>query len=95
MQATNDNGLIDGLSNEDYHENHALGASGLKMFLRSPAHYWAAYRDPERARPDKLAWRIGRAWHCAVFEPDEFDGRYAVQQPMEAAAEMPVRRWCF
>lgn len=61
---------------EAYHARPNVGSSFLKAFIRSPLHAWSAYLDPERERIDKLAYRIGRAWHCAVFEPAEFAERY-------------------
>lgn len=61
----------------DYHALPNIGSSFLKAFIRSPLHAWSAYLDPEREQVDKLAFRIGRAWHCAVFEPHVFDERYA------------------
>ena len=34
------------MTNEDYHaDTSAISASGLKLFMRSPAHYYAAYLD--------------------------------------------------
>lgn len=62
---------------EAYHARANVGSSFLKAFVRSPLHAWSAYIDPEREQVDKLAYRIGRAWHCALFEPAEFGGRYA------------------
>lgn len=62
---------------EAYHARANVGSSFLKAFQRSPLHAWSAYLDPEREQTDKLAYRIGRAWHCALFEPAEFTGRYA------------------
>lgn len=62
---------------EAYHARSNIGSSFLKAFQRSPLHAWSAYLDPEREQADKLAFRIGRAWHCALFEPAEFSGRYA------------------
>jgi exodeoxyribonuclease VIII len=70
-------GAVQDMPADDYHENPAIGSSGLKRLAVSPLHYWADYLDPERERKDKKAWRIGRAWHCAVFEPGEFTARYA------------------
>lgn len=61
----------------DYHALPNIGSSFLKAFARSPLHAWSAYLDPEREQVDKLAFRLGRAWHCALFEPGEFAGRYA------------------
>lgn len=65
------------LSNEDYHASSAIGSSGLALVERSPAHYWAQYLDPNREpREQTPAMKLGSAWHCAVFEPGEFDNRY-------------------
>lgn len=61
---------------EAYHARPNVGSSFLKAFIRSPLHAWSAYLDPEREQVDKLAYRIGRAWHCALFEPAEFAERY-------------------
>lgn len=70
--------MIDGLPSEDYHEHPALGSSGLKEIDRSPAHYFAAYLDPDRDPDDNdtPAKKIGRAVHCAILEAAEFDKRY-------------------
>ena len=76
----NDNhplGLVAGLSNDAHHADPSVGSSFLKVFQRSPLHAWAEYLDPEREPKDSKKFRIGRAWHCAVFEPSEFERRYA------------------
>lgn len=70
-------GVFSDLSNDDYHSDLAIGSSGLKRFLVSPLHYWAAYLDPERKPRDYKHFRVGRAWHAAVFEPQAFGDRYA------------------
>lgn len=62
---------------EAYHARANVGSSFLKAFQRSPLHAWSAYLDPEREPVDKLAYRVGRAWHCALFEPHVFGDRYA------------------
>lgn len=69
--------MVIGQAADDYHDQPAIGASGLKRLQVTPAHYWADFLDPERERRDKKHFRIGRAWHCAVFEPEEFGKRYA------------------
>ena len=70
--------IVYGMDNAEYHGHPAVGSSGLKLLERSPAHYWAAYRDPERERKEPSHYmRIGTAYHCAVFEPQEFRERYA------------------
>lgn len=70
--------VVDDLSSEDYHAHPALSSSGLKEIDRSPAHYFAAYLDPDREPndDDTPAKKIGRAVHCAILEPAEFDNRY-------------------
>lgn len=49
--------------------------STLKHILTSPKHYRYWLANP---RPDSEALLIGRATHCAVYEPDEFGARYVV-----------------
>ena len=44
--------IIHGMSNAEYHaDTSAISASGLKLFMRSPAHYYAAYLDPPHRAP--------------------------------------------
>jgi len=49
--------------------------STLKHILTSPKHYRYWLANP---RPDSEALLVGRATHCAVYEPDEFGARYVV-----------------
>lgn len=69
------------MNNADYHAETAhLSASGLKLFMRSPRHYWDAYLNPDRyIRPSTAAMKIGTAVHCAILEPEEFDRRYMLR----------------
>ena len=63
---------------EDYHRHKAIGASGLKAFAKSPARYFADFLDPQAPpRVVTPALKFGSAWHCALFEPEEFGSRYA------------------
>lgn len=71
-------GAVYSLPNEDYHADFAIGSSGLKRLAVSPLHYWAEYLDPNRVRKDTAAFAFGRAWHCAVFEPERFETDYVV-----------------
>lgn len=68
------------MTNEDYHaDTSAISASGLKLFMRSPAHYYAAYLDPNRIeRKPTAAMKLGTATHCAILEPERFNGEYTV-----------------
>lgn len=63
---------------KDYHaDTSAISASGLKLFARSPAHYYAAYLDPNRIeRQPTAAMKLGTATHCAILEPDRFNAEY-------------------
>jgi hypothetical protein len=53
-----------------YHAIPAVGSSGLKSFLRSPAHYRARLAQP--AEPTD-AQALGTAVHLAVLEPERFE----------------------
>jgi hypothetical protein len=69
--------IVPDLPNAEYHAHPAVGSSGLKLMAQSPLHYWAAYLDPERVRPEPTAaMRIGTAWHAAIFEPEAFAADY-------------------
>lgn len=52
-------------------------ASGLKQILRSPAHFkhWAENPDDDK---ESAVLTFGRAFHCAVLEPDVFTRTYVV-----------------
>lgn len=69
------------MNNAEYHaDTSAISASGLKLFMRSPAHYYAAYLDPNRVeRQPTAAMRLGTATHCAILEPTEFSKRYMLR----------------
>lgn len=91
MQTTTQaSGIYPVLPNDDYHNDLAIGASGLKLLAKTPAHYWAHYLDPDRECIDKKAWRIGRAWHCQVFEPGSFEDRYAGNHDAHPAKKCAV-----
>jgi len=69
------------VNNADYQaDTSAISASGLKLLMRSPAHYYAAYLDPNRAeRQPTAAMKLGTATHCAILEPTEFSKRYMLR----------------
>lgn len=51
----------------------SIGSSGLRMLLNEcPAKFWHQHINPERERFDKDVWRIGRAAHTLLLQPDHF-----------------------
>jgi exodeoxyribonuclease VIII len=64
--------MITSITNEAYHAQEALSASGAKRILRSVAHYLV----PTETTP---AMMLGTAIHTAVLEPDEFVKTYCVK----------------
>jgi hypothetical protein len=65
-------------------------ASGLKIIeQRSCAHFHHAMTDPEGDK-DTPAKAFGRAFHCAILEPNEFGKRYVVLP--EDAPDKPTER---
>ena len=69
----------DKLSNEQYHGSAGISNSGLKLIAEhTPAHYFAAYRDPDRVRQPTRPQMIGTALHAAALEPAAFASEYIV-----------------
>ncbi|MBX3630656.1 MAG: PD-(D/E)XK nuclease-like domain-containing protein [Nitrosomonas sp.] len=63
------------LSADTYHQNPAVGSSGLKKIMRSPAHYQEFRLNPPEPTP---TMQFGTAFHTALLEPDVFSRDYAV-----------------
>lgn len=61
-------GLIEGITNEDYHASPGVSKSGLDKIAKSPAHYQAYLRGVREETP---ALRMGRLIHWAVLEPED------------------------
>lgn len=73
------NGIYFDLPEAEYHAIDRLSASGIKDLLVSAPTYWARSSmnpDREAEETDTLAQILGRAYHCAMFEPDAFDERF-------------------
>jgi hypothetical protein len=89
-----------GLSYEEYAVIPAWNCSLLKLASsRSPAHAWAAYRDPNAPdTTDSSALIVGSALHCLLLEPDQFETRYvlpptdAPRRPTEKQLEQPTAK---
>lgn len=65
----------DQLSNSNYHSDKAIGSTGLKRILVSPAHF--KYPNPFNATRAK---EIGTAIHCRILESDRWDKDYKVAE---------------
>jgi hypothetical protein len=65
------------ITNEEYHSLPSISATGLKTFLKSPAHYKAAKENNE----DTPAFRVGRMIHSGVLEPETFYDNYGLIEP--------------
>lgn len=74
-------GLHHDLPIEQYHGSGVgISKSGLDDIDRSPLHYYASHLDPDRPKEAERTGRglDGSLFHCALFEPDEFDKRYII-----------------
>jgi exodeoxyribonuclease VIII len=59
----------------EYRAAHGLNWSRLKVLDKSPLHYKHALENP---RADTPALSLGRAFHCALLEPDRYAAEYRV-----------------
>jgi hypothetical protein len=65
------------ITNEEYHSLPSISATGLKTFLKSPAHFKAQKGNNE----DTPAFRAGRMIHSGVLEPETFYDNYGLIEP--------------
>lgn len=72
-------GLLD-IPASEYHVKRLgeISNSGIKRLLRSPAHYRAWIEDAEE-NVDTPALVFGRAFHCALLEPNVYADTYVVE----------------
>jgi len=77
------------MTNEQYHaDRSAISKSGLDLIHRSPAHYYAAYLDPNsEPRTETEAMKIGTMVHTIILEP-ELITNYAVFNDAQIVAEI-------
>lgn len=65
-------GIYLNLSMEDYHNDPAIGGVALKNILISDEKFWAeSNMNPEREELDTKDFKIGRAYHLMVLEPEK------------------------
>lgn len=67
------------LTTETYHaDNTRISNSAISALLQSPAHYYARFLAPDRQPFDTNAFKLGRALHVALSEPETFFDRYII-----------------
>lgn len=68
-------GIYLGLSNEEYHDDPAVGSSGIKMLIERPRRFWyASAKNPDRpAKKSTKPMKFGTAYHTLILEPEKFD----------------------
>jgi hypothetical protein len=67
------------MTHEEYRAKPGLSHSGMKDLAVSPLRFWYWHVNPARVeRPATAEMVFGSALHCAVLEPKEFNGRYAM-----------------
>lgn len=62
-------GIVSGLSNEEYHKGPGLSCSGFKKFLEYPNKYKAYRERPQKSTASQIK---GQLVHMAVLEPELF-----------------------
>lgn len=67
------------LKNDDYHSLAAVSPSGLKVFARSPLHYYDQFLAPDREVIEPTPqMQLGTCAHTAILEPHLFSSQVVV-----------------
>lgn len=67
------------MSNADYHAHASISSSAVKVFNRSPLHYWQAYLNPNREPSESKAGMVlGSLVHTLFLEPEQYAAEYAI-----------------
>lgn len=74
----------------EYAAIQAINASGLKLLLRSPAHYRASLETP---RTETAALRLGTAVHASVLEHCAFSSSYVVAPKVDRRTKEGKAAW--
>jgi PDDEXK-like domain of unknown function (DUF3799) len=82
-------GVYISLPEEEYHADPALGSSGIKLLLKSPALYWdQSYLNPNKEtdeEEDTTAKKFGRAYHKLIREPEKFDSAFKIKEGVKTS----------
>ncbi len=68
-------GIYPGISDLQYHGGEGISKSGLDLIRKSPALYKRRYLDGIKD-PESFVFKIGKAVHCALLEPERFADAY-------------------
>ena len=72
-------GLYFDISDEDYHNDPALGSSGVKNLLVSPMKYWRnSSLNPKKKFKRTASMKLGTVLHCYLMERERFYKDYIV-----------------
>lgn len=85
-------GIYFGLKEEVYHADRALSRSDIVRMLFTPNAYWKeSWMNPARKKRDKTPEMIyGAAFHCLLFEPEQFDSRFFMWGVTPGRPDRPV-----
>lgn len=74
-------GIYFGLPFEMYLSEERVSSGAISDAIESPSAFWAnSWMNPDRPEDeDSLAKKLGRAYHCARLEPEDFHERYCRQ----------------
>lgn len=67
------------ITREEYNKVAAVNFSLLKLYMRSPAHFyqaWSKGQDADEVEAETKALRMGKAIHTYVLEPEKFKEKY-------------------
>lgn len=84
-------GVYFDLSNEDYHNDPALGSTGCKKLLASPLQYW--HNSPfntDKKSVYSSALKVGTAIHTALLEPEMFKDQFKVNRKSKTSTKVNV-----
>jgi hypothetical protein len=78
------------MTNEEYHaDTSRISKSGIELILRSPAHYYERYLNPNRApSPTSQDLEVGTASHTMILEPHLFDRDFFLFDDLEKIREI-------
>jgi hypothetical protein len=102
-----DDGIYIAMAEDEYHAIERLSGSGMQKLRVGPANFWAEswlnpdreIFDPDDEDADPLEVKkeldsrvVGKAYHCARLEPDQFEARYA-RKPKRG--DYPATQTCY